>query len=119
MRRHAPVARCTWSTARCRRRWPLEPAPARRTLDPGVVMTRLGLLAAGFRRHWLRLLLTGLSIVVAFVLFSYLMAIRKSFAMGVEVAGRDRLVVRHKVSIIQLLPTSYEAELERIPGVVD
>jgi len=33
-------------------------------------------------------------------------------------AGADRLVVRHKVSIIQLLPESYKARMERIPGVV-
>ena len=82
-------------------------------------MTRLGLLATGFKRHRLRLLLTGLSILVAFVLFSYLVAIRKAFEMGVDVAGRDRLVVRHKVSIIQMLPADYEADMERIPGVSD
>ena len=33
-------------------------------------------------------------------------------------AGADRLIVRHKVSIIQLLPESYKARMERIPGVV-
>ena len=82
-------------------------------------MTRLSLVAAGFKRHRLRLVLTGLSIVVAFVLFSYLVAIRKAFEMGVSIAGADRLVVRHSVSIIQSLPASYEAEIERIPGVVD
>ena len=82
-------------------------------------MTRLGLVASGFKRHRLRLLLTGLSILVAFVLFSYLVAIRKAFEMGVDVAGRDRLVVRHKVSIIQMLPADYEADMERIAGVSD
>ena len=82
-------------------------------------MTRLGLVATGFKRHRLRLLLTGLSILVAFVLFSYLVAIRKAFEMGVDVAGRDRLVVRHKVSIIQMLPADYEADMERIAGVSD
>lgn len=82
-------------------------------------MTRLALVATGFKRHRLRLLLTGLSILVAFVLFSYLVAIRKAFEMGVDVAGRDRLVVRHKVSIIQMLPADYEADMERIQGVSD
>ena len=47
-------------------------------------MTRVGLVASGFRRHRLRLVLTGLSIVVAFLLFSYLVAIRKAFQMGVD-----------------------------------
>ena len=35
-----------------------------------------------------------------------------------ELAGADRLIVRHKVSIIQMLPESYKARMERIPGVV-
>ncbi len=83
-------------------------------------MRLLPLLLANFlRRHRLRTLLTILSIIVAFVLFSYLAAIRKAFDMGVSVAGQDRLVVRHKVSIIQLLPESYEADMERIAGVAD
>jgi len=37
--------------------------------------------------------------------------------MGVDVAGKDRLVVRHKVSIIQMLPVAYEARIEQIDGV--
>ena len=82
-------------------------------------MTRVGLVASGFRRHRLRLVLTGLAIVVAFLLFSYLVAIRKAFQMGVDVAGADRMMVRHSVSIIQSLPTSYEAEIEHVQGVVD
>ncbi|HVS03704.1 MAG TPA: ABC transporter permease [Thermoanaerobaculia bacterium] len=82
-------------------------------------MKYLGLLLANFRRHRIRALLTVLSIVVAFVLFGYLAAIDKAFEMGVEVAGADRLVVRHKVAIIQPLPQSYEREIEQIAGVVD
>lgn len=82
-------------------------------------MKFLWLLAASFRRHRLRTLLTVLSVTIAFVLFGYLAAIAKAFEMGVDVAGADRLVVRHKVTIIQLLPERYEAEIERIDGVVD
>ena len=82
-------------------------------------MKFLGLLLSNFRRHKLRTALTILSIAVAFILFSYLAAIRKAFEMGVSVAGADRLVVRHKVSIIQPLPISYEAQIEQIPGVAD
>ncbi len=82
-------------------------------------MKFLPLLLSNFKRHKLRTLLTILSIIVAFILFAYLAAIRKAFQMGVTVAGQDRLVVRHKVSIIQLLPQSYEAQIENIPGVAD
>lgn len=75
------------------------------------------LVLANFRRHRIRTALTILSIVVAFVLFGYLAAIRKAFEMGVSVAGANRLVVRHRVSIIQLLPQSYEARIEQVAGV--
>ena len=36
---------------------------------------------------------------------------------GVSLAGADRLVVRNKVSIIQLLPETYEGRMEKIEGV--
>lgn len=69
-------------------------------------------------RRRLRTLFTLLSIVVAFVLYGFLAAVRLSFGMGVDVAGADRLIVIHKVSIIQPLPESYQARLDATPGVV-
>jgi putative ABC transport system permease protein len=69
------------------------------------------------KRKKLRTSLTLLTIVVAFVLFGLLCAIRQALVGGVELAGADRLIVRHKVSIIQLLPVSYEQRMEKIPGV--
>lgn len=80
-------------------------------------MKYLRLVWANLGRRKLRTFLTVLSIVVAFVLFGYLSAIRVAFGAGIDVAGIDRLVVRHKVSIIQLLPESYKARMERIEGV--
>jgi putative ABC transport system permease protein len=77
------------------------------------------LILSNFKRHKTRTLLTILSIAVAFILFAYLAAIRTAFSMGVSVAGADRLIVRHKVSLIQLLPQSYEAQIERVEGVSD
>jgi putative ABC transport system permease protein len=82
-------------------------------------MKFLGIVISNFKRHRMRLTLTILSILIAFLLFGYLAAIRKAFSMGVDVAGADRLVVRHKVSLIQLLPASYEQDIERIEGVDD
>ena len=69
-------------------------------------------------RKKLRTILTLLSILVAFLLFGFLGAIRQSLTAGVSVAGADRLIVRHKVSIIQMLPITYKARIEHIPGVV-
>ena len=70
-------------------------------------------------RRKTRTIFTVLSIVVAFLLFGILAALNVAFGMGVELAGNDRLIIMHKVSIIQLLPESYEARLEATPGVVD
>jgi len=82
-------------------------------------MKFLSLVWSNFRRKKVRTILTLASIVVAFTLFGYLAAIKQAFSQGVDVAGADRLVVRHKVSIIQFLPMSYEADMERIEGVAD
>jgi putative ABC transport system permease protein len=70
-------------------------------------------------RRKIRTLFTLLSILVAFILFGYISAINIAFSMGVDVTGADRLVLRHKVSIIQLLPYSYQARIEQVEGVVD
>jgi len=65
----------------------------------------------------LRTALTILSILVAFLLFGFLCAIKEALGGGVSLAGADRLVVRHKVSIIQSLPVSYLQRIANIPGV--
>ena len=72
---------------------------------------------SNLKRKKFRTLLTLLSIVVAFVLFGFLSAIKQALTGGVTIAGANRLIVRHKVSIIQLLPVSYQARMARIPGV--
>ena len=80
-------------------------------------MKFLHLITSNLRRKKLRTSLTLLSIVVAFVLFGFLASIQQALVGGVALAGADRLIVRDKVSIINLLPVSYEARMERIPGV--
>jgi len=81
------------------------------------VMKFFHLIWSNLKRKKLRTSLTLLSILVAFVLFGFLSSIQQALVGGVEMAGADRLIVRHKVSIIQLLPESYKARMERIPGV--
>ncbi len=80
-------------------------------------MKFLPLIWSNLRRKKLRTFLTLLSILVAFVLYGYLAAIRRGLDAGVSVVGADRLVVRHRVSITQLLPESYKARIAGIPGV--
>jgi putative ABC transport system permease protein len=82
-------------------------------------MKYLYLVWSNLKRKKMRSILTVLSIMVAFMLFGYLAAIKQGFNMGIEVAGADRLIVRHKVSIIQLLPEAHEARIEKIDGVDD
>lgn len=80
-------------------------------------MKFFSLVWSNLKRKKLRTSLTLLSIFIAFVLFGLLCAIKEAFTGGVALAGADRLVVRHKVSLIMLLPVNYKARMERIPGV--
>jgi putative ABC transport system permease protein len=80
-------------------------------------MKFLALIWSNLRRKKLRTSLTLLSIFVAFLLFGLLCTIKEAFTAGVALAGADRLVVRHKVSLIMTLPVTYKARMERIPGV--
>ena len=68
-------------------------------------------------RRKMRTIFTLLSIFVAFLLFGILMTIRMAFTFGVEIAGLDRLVLIHKVSLIMPLPVSYQPRLQSVPGV--
>jgi len=77
----------------------------------------LPLLLANLRRKKIRTSLTIGSFVVALFLFGVLAAIRAGFNQGIEVAGADRLVVIGKISLMQLLPMTYQEKIARIPGV--
>jgi putative ABC transport system permease protein len=76
------------------------------------------LLWSSLKRRKARTIFTLLSIVVAFVLFAYLAAVRVAFSAGVDVAAAERLFTTHKVSLIQPLPASYQAQIAQVPGVV-
>ncbi|HEX7029476.1 MAG TPA: FtsX-like permease family protein [Gammaproteobacteria bacterium] len=80
-------------------------------------MKYLGLLWANLRRRRMRLVFTLLSVLVAFLLFTYLAAVKTAFTAGLDVAGADRLVTIHKVSLIQLLPVSYANRIASVEGV--
>jgi putative ABC transport system permease protein len=80
-------------------------------------MKFLHLVWRNLMRRKIRTIITLLTIVVAFVLFGALMAIRAAFSMGVEIAGADRLMMIHKVSIIQPLPANYGDRIRAIEGV--
>lgn len=79
----------------------------------------LPLIFANLKRRKLRTFLTIGSIAVAFLLFGFLSAVKTALSQGIDVAGADRLIVRHKVSIIQPLPESYQRDIARIDGVAE
>ena len=80
-------------------------------------MKYLPLWWAGLTRRKLRLILTLMSILVAFVLFSLLFAVKSAFQSGAELVGNDRLNVMPRYSIIDPLPISHKAQIESVAGV--
>lgn len=77
----------------------------------------LPLLWSNLQRKRLRTWLTLASIVVAFLLFGILQTMRTALTGGADVAGADRLITMHKVSIIQSLPLSYLNRVRGIDGI--
>jgi putative ABC transport system permease protein len=82
-------------------------------------MKFLPLVWRNLMRRKVRTIFTVLSILIAFILFGGLMAVRAAFTLGVEVAGADRLMTIHKVSLIQLLPKSYADRIASLEGVTE
>jgi putative ABC transport system permease protein len=80
-------------------------------------MKYFALVWSSLKRKKTRTILTLLSIFVAFLLYGLLCAVKEAFTAGVTMAGANRLIVRHKVSLIMSLPVSYKGRMENIPGV--
>ena len=80
-------------------------------------MKYLPLIWKNIWRRKFRTSFTLLVILVSFVLFGLLMTIRTAFSLGVQLAGQDRLVLIHKVSLIMPLPVAYQGRLAAVPGV--
>ena len=80
-------------------------------------MKYLPLLWANLRRKPLRTTLTFASVVIAFLLFGLLEAVNYALTGGANLAGQDRLVTQHHVSIILSLPGSYLTRVRTIDGV--
>jgi putative ABC transport system permease protein len=68
-------------------------------------------------RRKVRTLFTLLSVIASFATFGLLAAITNAFTSGVEVAGADRLLTIHKVSLIQPIPVTYLERIKNVEGV--
>ncbi len=81
-------------------------------------MKYLHLVWASLFRRKTRTLLTLVSIIAAFLLFGLLDAVRTSFNQaGQSANGAQRLQTGSKLSFIQTLPQSLEAQIAAVPGV--
>jgi putative ABC transport system permease protein len=81
-------------------------------------MKYLHLVWASLFRRKTRTLLTLVSIIAAFLLFGLLDAVRTSFDQaGQSANGARRLQTGAKLSFIQPLPASLEAQIAAVPGV--
>lgn len=80
-------------------------------------MKYLPLLWANLNRKRLRTWLTLASIIVAFLLFGLMQMLRVALTGSADLAGVDRLVTMHKMSLIQPLPESYLGRVRGVEGV--
>ena len=80
-------------------------------------MRYLPLIWRNLLRRKVRTIFTLASVFIALVLYSFLMVVQTAFSMGVDMAGANRLMLMHKVSLIQLLPVSYQQPIATTPGV--
>lgn len=80
-------------------------------------MRYFGLVWKNVWRKKIRTTLTALSVLVAFLLFALLTAVSYAFRAGADAADAERLVVIHKISLINPLPISYENRIAATEGV--
>ena len=81
-------------------------------------MKAIGLVWSNLGRKQVRTILTLMSVLVAFMLFTYLRAVAVAFSSGgFGEAGIDRLVVSPKYSIIDPLPVNHQQQIATVSGV--
>lgn len=68
-------------------------------------------------RSRFRTIMTALGVAVAILAFILLRTVLSAWTVAAEVAAKDRIVTRHKVSFIMPLPGKYYTEVAQIPGV--
>jgi putative ABC transport system permease protein len=78
----------------------------------------LPLFSSNLRRKPVRTGLTIASILVAFMLFGLLKTLQSALELGADLAGADRLVTMHRMTLIQLFPRSYLNRIDAVEGVV-
>jgi putative ABC transport system permease protein len=77
----------------------------------------LPLVWANMKRRKLRFVFTIVSILIAFMMFGLLDALRTSLSQAVNLAGADRLMLMSKINITVPLPRSHYEKVRATPGV--
>lgn len=77
----------------------------------------LPLVWANLTRRKLRFAFTFISILLAFLMFGLLDALRTSLAGAVDLAGADRLLMQNKINMTVPFPISYYEKVKAVPGV--
>lgn len=69
------------------------------------------------RKTWIRTFSTIVAMALCIFLISSLQTLLKAFYGGLDTASTERLVTRHRVSLVFPLPVAYESRLAAVPGV--
>jgi putative ABC transport system permease protein len=80
-------------------------------------MAWLGFIWSNMWRRKVRVIFTLLSIILAFLMFGMLDALRTSLSQAVNLTGADRLITISKVSIIDSFPVSHYTKVQSVDGV--
>ena len=80
-------------------------------------MNDLYLVFKNLTRKKLRLFLTSFAILIAFLIFGTVMALRGALNSGIEMSADNRLVVVHKTTFTNPLPYAYVNKVKNIAGV--
>jgi putative ABC transport system permease protein len=80
-------------------------------------VTLASVVAKNLLRNKARAVLTVLGVAVAILTFVMLRTMVWSWTMGAEVAAKDRVVTRHKMTFVMSLPRRYTETVKAVPGV--
>jgi putative ABC transport system permease protein len=80
-------------------------------------VTLAGLAVRNLARNRFRVVLTVIGVAVAIVTYVLLRTVVYSWSRGADVAAKDRVVTRHKVTFVMTLPKHYMDDVRALPHV--
>lgn len=82
-------------------------------------MSELYLVFRNLTRNKLRLFLNATAIVIAFMLFGVLYAVKGAFDQGLELTADNRMIVTNKINFTQPLPIAHINKIRAVDGIKD